>query len=81
MEQQRKMAQPNHRLILRNDIVDIAANKLGIPKSLLKDVMRSMNEVANIAVSEFKNFYVSDFVKFRINKKAYSSYIKKHSQV
>ena len=77
----KRIVKPNHRLILRKDISMIVIQKLGISMNQLKNVMKAMNTTANMAVEDWKNFYVSGFVKFKLNKHAYRNYINKHGSV
>lgn len=77
----KRVTKVNHRLILRKDISMIVIDKLGISMHQLKNVMRAMNTTANIAVEQWKNFYVSGFVQFKLNKHAYRNYINKHGSV
>lgn len=69
-----------NRCVLNKGIVNKIAAEINIEPVIIRQVMYSMNAIANVAVSENVNFYVSNYMKFKISKVALERYKKKHSK-
>ena len=67
-----------NRCIVKKYIIKKTSELLNIEPLIIRQVLYSMNAVGNIAAQNFKNFYVTDYMKFKVSTKALERYKKKY---